>query len=77
MHNSTAAMKNTPKILIVSITKLKIDLLIIVPNLVVNNSCFLKSGAKLQPQKDTTSPKWRKKSKKVHFFRFRAICSLK
>ena len=36
-HNSTAAMKNTPTILIVSITKLKIALLIIVQNLVVNN----------------------------------------
>lgn len=35
-HNNMVAIKNTPKILIVSITKLKIALLIIVQNLVVN-----------------------------------------
>lgn len=41
MHKSTAAMKNTPKILIVSITKLLIELSIIVQKLVVNNVAFL------------------------------------
>ena len=58
-HKSAAATKNMPTIPIVSITKLTIDLSIIVS--------FFNSGAKLHLQKDTTSPKRQKNIKKMHF----------
>ena len=51
-HKSAAATKNMPTIPIVSITKLTIDLSIIV--------MFFNFAAKLTPQKDTTSPKHKK-----------------
>ena len=59
MHKSTAAMKNTPKILIVSITKLLIELSIIV--------LFLKFAAKLLRQTAKSSQFDWKNAKKMHF----------
>ena len=57
-------MKNMPKILIVSITKLKIALLIIVQNLVVNNVYFSKTLQNYY----TKLPKVVSEVRKMNFF---------